>query len=509
MSNARSYRKIVGSTAVFGSAQLMGVLINLVRGKLVALILHSAGMGIMTLLTNAANTIQQFALLGINISAIRNISQVNEDCATAGKASTDTSKSQVLAATIRLVRSMFVIAAVFGLLLTIVASPLIAQTSFGSYQYMPLLLLLSLSVMLSILGTGEMTVMQGLRRYKQLAFCSVVPPLCGVLISVPIYYLWGIEGIVPAMILSGAIYYLVMRYYSFRDRRQKSEKERLSLRTIWYEGHDIIQLGLVMTIGTVVGSMTTYAVTAFVSSVGSVTDVGYYQAANLITMQYTSMIFTAMATDFYPRLSSIIQKQTAEANLLVNQQTEIVLLIVTPLSMLLILTAPLLISLLLTNEFQVIRTLICYIGLASIFKALSFPMDYIAYAKGDKKYIFWIETVWGNAKTFVVLSLFYYYYGLNGLGYGALCAACIDAALSIVLTRWRYGFRLTAPTLHLLFLMLFLSVGCFLALFISSSTISFTVMSTTTIVCIFYSFYALNQRMDLHAIVRRLKRKKA
>ncbi len=495
-SNANSYRKIVSSTAIFGGAQFFNVAVNLVRGKLVAIILQSAGMGVMTLLTNAANTIQQFAILGMNISAVKTISQVN------GKGG-----EEALEFIIRIVRSLFLMAALFGMVLMLATSPLVSEMSFNSNDYIPMLLLLSVPVFLNILGSGEMAVMQGLRRYKQLAFCSVVPPLCGLLLSVPIYYVWGIEGIVPAMILSGAVYYLFVRYFSYHPVHTR-KRPPLSLSTIWKYGHDIIQLGIVMTIGTIVGAVTTYCLTAFISHRGAVSDVGFYQAANMITVQYVSMIFTAMATDYFPRLSACFQKDSEAASLLVNQQTEVVLLSITPLAMLMILTAPLMISLLLTNEFQVIRPLIYYVALANIFKALCFPMDYIAYAKGDKKYIFWIETVWGNAKTFGVMAGGYVLFGLQGLGYGALAAAVIDVTVSIVLTRLRYGFRHTASVVRLLTIMLALALLCFAATFIGNLWISYGVMTVTTVACIVFSLYQLNRRMDLLATLKRIRARK-
>lgn len=489
-----SYRKIVSSTAIFGGAQFMNIIMNLVRGKLVAFLLHSTGMGIMSLLQNAANTIQQFSLLGINISAVRHISQVEQE-----------GREEALSASVRMVRMLIFAASCLGLLFTLVFSPLMSKLSFGTTDYVSLFLLLSLSVFFNVMSTGEMAVMQGLHRYKQLAFCSIVPAVCGLLVSIPIYYFWGVQGIVPAMIVSGIIYYAAIRFYSYREPLHL-RKSRPSFRAIWTEGHEIIQFGLVMTFGTVVGAITTYALTAFVSNMGSVSDVGFYQAANFITMQYISMIFTAMATDFYPRLSAIIGQKT-EAHQLVNQQTEVVLLIVTPLSMLMILTAPLLISILLTNEFQPIRTIVYYMGLAGIFKALCFPMDYIAYAKGDKKYILWIETVWGNAKTFTVIALFYYFFGLDGLGYGALCSAVVDVIVSILLTRWRYGFQLSAPALRLLTVMLTLAAACFMATFITSTSLSYAIMSLATGTCIAYSLIGLNRRLDLRAIAQRLRKK--
>jgi hypothetical protein len=134
-------------------------------------------------------------------------------------------------------------------------------------------------------------------------------------------------------------------------------------------------------------------------------------------------------------------------------------------------------------------------------------MPYFGYAKGDKKYILWIETVWGNAKTFTVIALFYYFFGLDGLGYGALCSAVVDVIVSIILTRWRYGFQLSAPALRLLTVMLTLAAACFMATFITSTSLSYAIMSLATGTCIAYSLIGLNRRLDLRAIAQRLRKK--
>ena len=481
----------MSSTAVFGGAQAMNILINIVRGKLVAMILHSSGMGVMSLLTNAANTLQQFALMGINMSAVRNISQEAES-----------GNEQTLAATVRIVRTLVFMASALGLVLTLACSPLLSQMSFESQDYLPYFLVMSIAVFVNVMGMGEMAVMQGLRRYKQLALCSIVPPACGLLLSIPIYYIWGLEGIVPAMILSGTIYYISIRMASYR---KKTARTPVRWRDMWAQGKEILQFGLVMTIGSAIGTITTYALTIFISNTGSVEDVGYYQAANMITMQYLTIIFTAMATDYYPQLSSLVKKRMSEARRFVSQQTEMVLLIVTPLSMLMILTAPLLINILLTGEFQAIRTVVRFMGLAGIFKALCFPMDYLAYAKGDKNYIFWVEVVWGNLKTFTVISGCYLFAGIDGLGYGALCSAVIDVVVCIVLTRWRYGYHLSSDAVRVLTITLLLSGSCFLAAYLPNVWASYGIMAATTITGIAYSLYQINKRMDLHMAWQRLK----
>ena len=488
-----AYRRIVSSTAIFGSAQILNILVNIIRGKLVAYILHSAGMGIASIFTSAANTIQQFALMGLNMSAVPSISQANNDA-----------DPQVLAFTIRLVRRIVLLASLLGLIVTVVLSPVLAHTSFNDQSYIPYFILLSLSVFFNVMGTGEMAVMQGLRRYKLLAFCSVVPPLCGLLLSVPIYFIWGIQGIVPAMIVVNLVYFVVIRMLSYRNK-QSAPQERISMKTMWTQGRGIIKFGAIMTFGSLLGTLTTYALIAFISNVGSIEDVGFYQASNVITSQYTGLVFTAMATDYYPHLSSLVKTNMREAVRVINQQTEIIMLIIAPLASILILTAPLAIRILLTEEFLSIERMICFIGLASVFKALCFPRDYIIFAKGDNKIIFWVETVWGCTKTFTIMGAFYYYLGLDGLGYGALCVSLVDVTVSLVLIPWRYGFRFTRKTINLIIVTSIMATICLLGSLIPSPVEKYAVMGITTLVCTVYCGIQLNKRMELRAIISRIK----
>ena len=322
-----TYRRIMSSTAIFGGAQALTVLVNIIRAKLVAAILHSTGMGISSVITNASNSLQQLSLMGLNVASVPDISKAHAD-----------DDERVLAFTVRIVRRLVLTASVIGMVLTLALSPLLSRLSFHSEGYTRYFLLLSLAVFFNVLGTGELAVMQGMRQYKKLAFCSIVPPVCGLLLSIPIYYIWGIEGIVPAMILVNAIYFVVIRLLSYRNR---CHREHISLTTVWQRGRGIIQFGFVMTIGSLLGTLMTYALTVFITSYGSVEDVGFYQAAGVITTQYIGLLFTAMAADFYPHLSELVKSDREGAFRLVNQQTEIIVLILTPIIMLLILSAPL------------------------------------------------------------------------------------------------------------------------------------------------------------------------
>lgn len=492
-----SYRRILKSTTVFGGAQVAAMLINIVRGKLVAMILGPAGMGLSSLLTNAANCIQQFASLGIPMAGVREVSQA------------DAENRAALLRVARVVRTMMFACALLGLAATVASSPLTAWLTVGEPGYQVHFMLLGLVVFFSLLGNGENTLLQGTRQYKGLATSTVVMPLCGLLLGVPLYMAWGTDGIVPAMVLQAATYYAAVRFLADRKGLRTNRLPRVSLRRTWQAGREIILLGMVMMASTLLGTLSTYALSAFISHAGSMDDVGFYQAANSITLQCSGLVFAAMATDYYPRLAAIVGRDTATAHRLVNEQLEIVLLVIVPVAMLIILFVPLLIALLLTPEFQVIRRMMRFMGFAVILRAVCFPMDYLSFSKGDKKFFFWVEGVFSNAKTLLVFILFYHYQGLEGLGHAALCSSSIDVLASILLNRLRYGFRLAGATLSLWLRLQLVAAACLAASFIAHPPTAYALMGLTTLAACLYSYREVDRRIGIKALITaRLNRNK-
>ena len=80
---------------------------------------------------------------------------------------------------------------------------------------------------------------------------------------------------------------------------------------------------------------------------------GYYAAGILIINAYVGMIFNAMATDYFPRLSAI-NKDNNAIQKVVNEQAEIAILLITPIITLFLLFKELIIQILYTPSFLVI-----------------------------------------------------------------------------------------------------------------------------------------------------------
>lgn len=486
-----SYRNIMKGTAIFGGTQVFTVIVGIIRGKLVAMILGPVGMGICNLLSSALAPIQQFASLGMPLSAVRDIS---------GESDEEKRKKVIKA-----FRMMLTAAAAVGVVITSLASGLLSKVTFGDNTYTWSFVALSISVFFAILAQGETTILQGCRRLKSLASRTIIGSTAGLVIGVPLYYLYGFDGIVPAMIILAVVTYIVNLCGT---RKIELHTEPVSWKDAWIISKSFMSLGIIMMIAVIFGHVFVYSVNIIIRHYGSLADVGLYQAANSIINQYIGMVFAAMATDYYPHLSSVIMDKQ-QTKKLVHQQGEIVLYIIAPLAALIIITAPLIIKILLTEEFYPIIDIIRLMGLGVILKAACFPLGYLAMAKGDKKFYFAMDGVWTNLKGIVLFGGFYILWGFKGLGLAVLVNSFIDIFIIVLMNRWRYGITYNFRFNVKLFLLYFATAVILGFSYIDNTIMSYSLMIAIGVSLSFFCYKELDKRMDIRGMIAaRLHRNK-
>lgn len=479
---SKNYKNILKGTAIFGGVQVFNILINLIKGKLIALFLGTEGMGISSLLTTSTNTIQQFTCLGLNLSSVKELSNARE-------------KKDYLQIqkTIITVRRLLYLTASIGSIISILLCKQLSLWTFGSEEYKWHFIFLSIMIFFTTLSNGELSILQGLQAIKKLAFASIIGSCTGLFIGVPLYYFWGYEGIVPAMIALSLTTFSFYRYHTY-----KLGYTTIHLR--WKEfqstANKMISLGIILMIASLLGTFSNYLLNSFIGKVGSLHDVGLFQAANSITNQYIGLVFSAMAMDYFPRLSAIFNNNKAIKEL-ANQQIEIIILVIVPLVSLLILAAPILIKILLTNEFSSLVNVIRWMGLGIVLKAIAFPMGYISFAKGDKKIFFWLEGIWANSFMLCMNMTFYYWKGIYGLGISYTIIYLITCLIYAILFRKLYQFKFNKKTLILLIKAICLLILIFCMSLLEKNIFTYASIIITTIIILIYSIYELDKRINL------------
>ena len=489
MGEARDYRRILKGTGVFGGVQVVQVLLNLVRGKFIAMFLGPAGMGVAALLNSASLTLQKVSSLGLNQAIVREVAseERSEVRGEGSEGAYDLSKGEVIA----VARRLITLTALLGAALCMLLAPWLSGLTFGNREMTWEFVLLGVAVALAVAFNGNLSVLQGLQNLKGVGMCSVVGGVAGVVVGVPLYWLMGVKGIVPAMIaMWGAM-------WAFSLREVKNEKLKINsgrkIRFEWgrHKGMvwSMVSMGLVLMAGDLAVTVVQYLINVYVRHAGSEETVGLYQAANSVTNQYAGMVFAAMAMDYFPRLSKVAADNGRMRDT-VNSQTEVTAMVIAPAVGLLILTAPLVIRVLLTDEFLGVTPLMRWMGLGVLLRALMVPMGYISFAKGNRKVFFVLEGVVGPLLTLVLSCSLFKWFGLMGLGYALVADHALCLVIYYVVNRRLYGYRFDRASLGCAGVSVLLGGAVFGASLLPSEGWSYALMAASTLaaaaVCVIY-----------------------
>jgi O-antigen/teichoic acid export membrane protein len=294
--------------------------------------------------------------------------------------------------------------------------------------------------------------------------------------------------------------YLVSLYF-------KSKVSIKPIKLSWQEtlqlGKPIVQLGLSLTLMSILSSAVTFALIAFISKIGTLSDVGLYSAGNAIVEGYVGMVFTAMSMDYFPRLSGLISDDFKWKKL-VNEQAELVLIILGIVLVLLITTTPLLIRILLSKEFMASQNFIQFAVLAIPLKGLVWVVGFIILAKGNNKLFLTVEI----AASVIVLGfnlLFYNWFGLTGLGISLSLSYLISAIGMLLILKKKYNFQFTSETFILLATSMLSLVFCLLSVHYLQGSLLLLAQLGIGITTISYFTYEFNKRIPIAQLIDKFK----
>ena len=197
-----SYKKLLKVMTLFGSVQGLSIVMNLVRAKFAAELLGPAGVGLNSIYNETREFIHSTTNIGMDQSGTREIAR-NSD-------------TENLADSVTLTRSWIMILAAFGMLATIVFAYPLSWMLFSDSNHIWQLVMLSPAVAFSTITCGEMTVLRGLQKMKTIAGVAVLHVVLGVATTIPIYYVWGMDGIIAALVLMTISLAVVTMMYSYR-----------------------------------------------------------------------------------------------------------------------------------------------------------------------------------------------------------------------------------------------------------------------------------------------------
>ena len=421
------YDGILKYAGLFGGVQGLVSLITLFKVSIVSRLLGPVGVGMVDVYNRSTELGKRATDLGISYSAVQAISeQRGEDCG-----------DDAVEYAIKVVRSWSMWLALFGTLLFFCLAPLLSRWSFeGDVTYTNMFRMLSLTVGCSALMGGEVAVLKGGRMLGRVAWYQLLSAVAMLAITVPCYYIWGFEGIIPSLLLSAVGLLGVACWHSF-----KVFPYRIALfsKRIIIDGLYIIRQGLNYTLAGLLNSGAYYLVSIYLFTNGNEGEVGCYSYGNLLISYLSMLVFAALDSDFFPRLSAV-NKDRERSNILVNTQVELLMVLITPLVISFAVCLPLVPHLLLDIEFMPLVTMAQWGVMGLFFKSMMLPTAYLCLSKKDSK-VFLLQEILSYTFMAAIMIGGFMHYGLPGLGAGMLLSGIFDWLTVWIISLICYDFR--------------------------------------------------------------------
>lgn len=428
-----SYAQILRSTLVIGGSTVVTVGFAILRNKAAAILLGPAGVGLIGLYTSILDLAQTLAGVGVQSSGVRQIAEA---------AGSEDDRRIALTVTV-LRRSSLVLGCIGAVLVLGFAGP-IAGLTFDGGAHASGVAVLSVAVLLRLLAGGEGALLQGMRKITQIARANMLAALLGTLATVPLFFFFGNEGIVPSLVAVAGISLLVSWLYS---RRIRPPAVALDIRQMGREASALLQLGFAFMVSGLLTAGAAYAIRLIVLRGDGVVAAGLYQSAWALGGLYAGFILQAMGTDFYPRLTAVCS-DAEKCNRLVNEQAQIALLVAGPGLLATLTFAPLVMMVFYSHEFQGAVNVLRWICLGMMLRLVAWPMGFIVVAKGARA-IFMATEVFAACVHVGLAWLLVPRLGVSGAGIAFFGLYACHNLLIYLIVRKMSGFRWSQANLGL------------------------------------------------------------
>ncbi|MES3006293.1 MAG: O-antigen translocase [Pseudomonadota bacterium] len=368
MSEQSSHRQILISSAIIGGASVINILIGLLRMKIVAILLGPAGIGLIGILQNMITTASIMSAIGFGNVGTRQIAEAN---GRGDQAAIDASRRALFWGTLILA---VIGGVVFWALRDILASKLLSDAALASTVGW-----LALGVALTVATGSQRALLNGMRRIGDIARVTVLSSIFSTLLGVPLIFWLGNDGLLW-FILVAPLGSFIMSHL-FVAGLPSIQSGPTPIKVLSVQWRTMARLGFAFMVAGLAGTVGQLVVRTLVQSDLGSEQLGYFQAAWVISMTYIGFVLGAMGTDYYPRLTAVIH-DSDQTNRLVNEQSEVAVLLAGPVLLAMLALAPWVIKVLYSAEFAPAVKVLRWQILGDVLKIVSWPLGFVILAAG-------------------------------------------------------------------------------------------------------------------------------
>jgi len=445
-------RKILESTIIMGTSSVLVMALDLVRVKILAVLLGPPGVGVLSVLNHFHTLAATFIGLGLGTGIVKYVSSFKHE-------GDEKAVQAVLSSSFQIT---FLVSFTV-LVVSIFVSSQLSTWMLSDPRYSPFIVIYALSLALAVYPMTTNSFLQGLKRIRSLAKINVLRSSISLLFIIPLVYFLRLKGAVIAVLVITTVHLSLNSYYV--------RKEENPYRVTQWQPFDadllrkLFQYGLTsLLVGSAYYLSHLILKIIIVNSLGLKMN-GIYQPIWALTMTYLTLVLSSMSAYSYPRLCELtaIRDITEELNGILR----VAVLLITPAMFFLLLARGPVIHILYSSEFLAATKYMPMQILGDFFKVLSWSVG--MYLLPTKRLITFI---WLNLLQDVLLVVFASAFVVKYQLYGIVSAFALSYLIAFGAYYWsckrQVGFVLWDRNRRLLLS----SFGALLALTISDRYLS-------------------------------------
>ena len=482
-----SHSTALKSTSIVGGSQFVGILISIVRTKIIAVLIGPSGVGLIGVFQGIIDLLRNATGFGISFSCVKSIAEAS------GR-----NDNQSISKAITILRRWVWATGILGMIIGILACEILSRYSFGDGSFTVSIALISCVLLFNSLQEGQLGLLQGLRLINKMAKARILSSLLGLLVTVPIYWFWGIEGIVPALIVNSIVMLIVSNYFA---GKVSWEKSAMSLRQSFSGGLSMAKLGFFIVISGFGMSATMYVTRYFLVSHGGMDTVGMFQAAWNVSNIYVGLILNSMLADFFPRLTQVNQDNELLRKY-TNEQCETTFLLGGPMISVILVVLPVVISILYSSEFHDCIRILDWQLAAEFITFMTWPLGVIFLAKGHGHYCVLTDFIW-FAIYLLTVFIGWGKWGVEILGIAVLISNIVKHFVVYLIVRQCYNFSWSRQSIKLILINGACSIACFTILRFVPGDLKYFFAGIVCLALCCFSIIELNKLIDLKDIIKK------
>jgi len=415
-------RRILKTMGLFGGVQAAVIALSILRTKLVAVWLGPMGVGLNAIFISTQELIVAAAGLNLRTGGVRELS-----------AAPAASRPRVAGMLLRVAGML----AIVGCAATLLLSPMLSLWSMGTYGWWPAFAFLAAGVGAAVYLDADLAVLQSSGQLKALARVTFASAAVCTAASVPLYRWLGLQAVLPVYLLMTVVYALWAR----RERRAHCPRpQRPQLAAAWSAARPMLRLGVYLTLAMVMERLASYLFVVYMSRRAAPGDLGVYQAGFTLVNTYVGVIFTAISTEYYPRLAGVSSSRL-RTQAFVSQEFKVAAWVLMPVVVVFVAADELMVRLLYADSFM---SMLPYVGIAVCgvtLRAFSFCVAFVILARGDGRTYVVTEAA-GALVGLAFRVAGYMLWGFAGLGAAYVAEYVVYSGVVLYVYRFRYGLRL-------------------------------------------------------------------